>query len=409
MGVYYPRAIEECWLAASEQFPVLLLTGPRQVGKTTTLQKLCEPGRRYVSLDDPALRALANEDPALLLQRTGSPALIDEIQYAPQLLPYIKMAVDTDRRPGAFWLTGSQQFLMMKGVSETLAGRVAILNMLGFSNRERHKLSLEVPPFLPTGDQLTEREASASRTDVRHVYRDIWTGGFPALVAGPAKDRDLFYSSYLQTYLQRDVKDLAQVGSEAAFLRFLKASAARTGQLLNLSDLARDTDVSVNTAKSWLSILQASFQVYLLPPYHANVTKRLTKRPKLYFLDTGLCAYLTEWTSPQTLEAGAMSGAIFETHVLGEILKSWWHRGRTPPLYYYRDRDGREVDFVFARDQKLHPVEVKKSATPRRRWAADLSVVDRLSAEPGEGGVICLSPQIVPLTERRSAIPAGLL
>jgi len=407
--VYHSRAIEECWLEASGQFPVLLLTGPRQVGKTTTLQKLCEPGRSYVSLDDPSLRALAREDPALLLQRTPAPVLIDEIQYAPQLLPYIKLAVDADRVPGGFWLTGSQQFQMMRGVSETLAGRVAILNLLGFSGRERRKLPLDVPPFLPTRDQLAARQSTAKPAGLRRVYREIWTGSFPALIAGPTRDRDLFYSSYLQTYLQRDVKDLSQVGSEAAFLRFLKACAARTGQLLNQSDLARDADVSVNTAKSWLSILQASFQVFLLPPYHTNVTKRLTKRPKLYFLDTGLCAYLTEWTSPQTLEAGAMSGAALETHVLAEILKSWWHRGKTPRLYYYRDRDGKEIDFLFARDQLLHPLEVRKSATPRRQWARQLAVADHLSQRPAEGAVVCLTGRTVPLDEIRSAISIALV
>lgn len=234
-------------------------------------------------------------------------------------------------------------------------------------------------------------------------------GGFPALIAGPAKNRDLFYSSYLQTYLQRDVKDLAQVGNEAAFLRFLKACAARTGQLLNFSDLARDADVSVNTAKNWLSILQASLQVYLLQPYHSNLTKRLVKRPKLYFLDTGLCAYLTEWTSPETLEVGAMSGAILETFVFTEILKSWWHRGQVPQLYYYRDKDGREIDFLFLQDQFFYPVEVKKSVSPKREWAQGFKALDRLGQQRGEGGIVCLCRQEIPLGNNVSTIPVGLL
>lgn len=407
--IYYPRTMGRCWCEASEQFPVLLLTGPRQVGKTTLLQHLCPPDRRYVSLDDPAVRTLAAEDPALFLQRFEPPLLVDEIQYAPQLLPHVKMAADTARKPGLFWLTGSQQFHMMKGISETLAGRVGILHLLGFSGRERDQADLDVPPFLPTPDRIRRREADARRLTLRQIYREIWTGGYPALVAGPARNRDLFFSSYVQTYLQRDVRDLTQVGNEASFLRFVKACAARTAQLLNLSELARDADVSVNTAKSWLSILQASFQVALLQPLHSNVTKRLVKRPKLYFLDTGLCAYLTEWTTPETLESGAMAGAILETYVLGELLKSWWHSGLEPRIYYYRDRDGGEIDFVFMQNQKAYPIEVKKSASPGPDSFRAFEALHRSGANVGQGAVLCLCREVLPLTREVQAVPIGVL
>ena len=407
--MFRARTLQDCWLEASEQFPVLLLTGPRQVGKTTLLQHVREPGRRYVSLDDPTLRVLAREDPALFLQQYRPPLLIDEIQYAPGLLPYIKMAVDAERRPGAFWLTGSQQFQMMRGISETLAGRVGIVNLLGFSRREAEGRALELPPFLPTNERLAQREQTAAATQAAAVYEEIWRGSYPALRAGPVTDRDLFYSSYVQTYLQRDVRDLTQVGDEGAFLKFIQACAARTAQMLNLSELARDVDVRVGTAKRWLSILQASFQVFLLPPYHTNVTKRLVKTPKLYFLDTGLCAYLTQWSSPQTLEAGAMSGAIFETYALGELLKSWWHRMQTPQLYFYRDKDGREIDFLLLSDATLYPIEVKRSATPQREWTRPFASLGRFSAQVGEGGVVCLHPQVIRLAEKASAIPVGLV
>lgn len=406
---YYPRAMGPAWTAASKQFPVLLLTGPRQVGKTTLLEHLAAEGRRYVTLDAPLVRELARRDPALFLQRYQPPVIIDEIQYAPELLSYIKMAVDTSRVPGSFWLTGSQQFRMMQGVSETLAGRIGILNLLGFSSRERARGVLDVPPFLPTDERLRQREASSRTLMLRELYQEIWLGSFPALVAGPIHDRDLFYSSYVQTYLERDVRDLAQVGDEASFLRFVKACAARTAQLLNYSELARDAGVSSNTARHWLSILQASFQVVLVPPFHSNVSKRLVKRPKLYFLDTGLCAYLTEWTSPETLEAGAMSGAILETYVLSELLKSWWHLGLHPHLYYFRDKDGLEVDFVFAQDQRIYPVEVKKTASPRADDLRGFRALAKAGVPVGPGAILCLCQELLPLTSDVQAVPIGLL
>lgn len=406
---YLTRELKAAWLRASRQFPVVLLTGARQVGKTTFLRHQFEGERGYVTLDDPVIRTLAQDDPALFLDRYAPPVLIDEIQYAPQLLPLIKLRVDEDRRPGAYWLTGSQQFQMMQGVSESLAGRVAIVNLLGFSNRERHRLALDVEPFLPVVDRLAPRQASPGPVALADVYQDIWLGGYPALVAGPVTDRDLFYASYLQTYLQRDIRDLARVGDEASFLRFLKACAARTAQLLNLSDLARAADVSVNTAKNWLSILEASWQVMLLQPYHSNVTKRLVKAPKLYFLDTGLCAYLTEWSSPQTLEAGAMAGAIFETHVFAELLKSWWHRGRQPQLHYYRDKDGKEIDVLFIEDGTFYPIEAKKSASPRKDWVSAFSRLDQFGLKVGPGAVVCLAREPVPVTARCEAIPVGFI
>ncbi len=407
--LYQPRDLEDRLVEASQQFPVLLLTGPRQVGKTTLLQHRCGSERRYVTLDDPIRRELANHDPALFLQRFPPPVLIDEIQYAPQLLPYIKMMVDSQGTTGGFWLTGSQHFLAMRDVTETLAGRVAIVSLLGFSAREADGRELGLDPFIPIPDRLAAREGSPGEQGIGPVFERIWLGAFPALVAGPAHDRELFFASYLQTYLQRDVHDLSQIGNRKAFVGFLRAAAARTGQLLNLSDLARDVDVSLPTAKSWLSILEASFQVVLLRPYHTNLTKRAVKTPKLYFLDTGLASYLTEWSTPDTLGAGALAGPILETFVVAEILKSFWHRMRRPAAYFYRDRDGREVDMVIEHDGRLFGIEVKLAASPKMSWRRSFSPLDRLGLPVGGNAVVCLHPELLPLDEKTWIIPVEIL
>lgn len=407
--MYLPRTLENYARTAGAQFPVMLVTGARQVGKTTFLRHLSEPERTYVSLDDPLVLDLAKRDPALFLQRFRPPMLVDEIQYAPELLPYIKMEADSAGQPNLFWLTGSQQFHLMKGVSESLAGRVAIVQLMGFSRREMMEQSSESRPFVPMPTEITERVRSGGVLGLRELYGLIWRGSFPAIALNPQMDRDLFYASYIQTYLQRDVRDLARVGDEMAFLRFIRIAAARTGQLLNLSEFARDADIAVNTAKTWLSILQTSGIVYLLEPYHTNLSKRLVKTPKLYFLDTGLCAYLTEWSSPETLEAGAMSGAILETWVMSELLKSYWHNGKQAPFYYYRDRDKREIDLLIVQNGAVHPLEIKKTASPSVADIRGFSALEKLGMPVGSGGVICLAQQSLPLTESTSSIPVGAL
>lgn len=409
MHHYIHRTIEADWRKTSRQFPALLLTGPRQVGKTTLLEHLCEKRRKIVSLDDLNLRSLARRDPLLFLQRYSPPVLIDEIQYAPELFPAIKSIIDRARVPGAFWLTGSQQFQMMKGITESLAGRVAIVHLLGFSAREKKQRDIHVPPFLPVRKAFQLRANSLPADNLDRVYRTIWKGSFPAMVTGEIKQHDLFYRSYLQTYLQRDVRDLSQVGDLETFSRFVRACAARTAQMLNYADLARDCGISINTARNWMSILTASFMVYLLPPYHSNITKRLYKTPKLYFLDTGLCAYLTEWTSPKTLEAGAMSGAILETHVIAEILKSWWNRIKFPNLYYYRDKDGREIDLLISKDNRLYPVEVKRSAKINASDISSFAALHRFNRRTSDGAVICLCSESLPIDSHNSAIPVSFI
>jgi predicted AAA+ superfamily ATPase len=403
---YLPRTAEGFLAEASRRFPVLLVTGARQVGKTTVLRHLLAEGRAYVTLDDPLALGLAKSDPALFLQRFPPPVLIDEIQYAPELLPHIKMRVDQDHIPGAFWLTGSQQFPLMKGVSESLAGRVAVVRLLGLSRAELDGEGAAARPFLPTAAAGVPTD-SATPLSLRDLYLKIWRGSFPVVALDPNVDRDLFYGSYVQTYLQRDVRDLARVGDEMAFLRFLRACAARTACLLNLTDLARDADIAVNTAKHWLSILQASGVVHLLEPYHSNLTLRLVKAPKLYFLDTGLCAYLTQWSSPETLESGAMSGAILETWVLAELMKGYLHNGRNPPFFFYRDKDGKEIDLLIVQDGQAYPVEVKKTASPGPSDVRHFQALERLGLPVGPGALICLVAQSLPLTPKTVTVPAS--
>jgi hypothetical protein len=341
------RTLEKSLLQASQAFPVILLTGPRQVGKTTLLEQ-CSDGRGYVTLDNLDDRALAKNDPALFLQRYAPPLMIDEVQYAPELFSYIKIAVDKSKQKGLFWLTGSQKFHLMNNITETLAGRVAIIDLLGFSQAEMEGRAEKTGPFLPTLAWIEASRAQCSRKQLMDVYTTIWRGSFPAMglpllntdlqrqntndaavpiaastIITSNMDRDLFYNAYVQTYIQRDVRDLSQVGDALSFRTFLKVAAARTGQLLNYADIARDVGIDQKTAKSWVSILEASGLIYLLYPYYSNITKRMIKTPKLYFLDTGLCAYLTNWSSVETLEAGAMSGAILETYLFSEILKSY--------------------------------------------------------------------------------------
>ena len=407
--MYVHRTIEDFILKSARHFPALLMTGARQVGKTTCLRRLAEEDRSYVSLDDPLVLNLARQDPALFMQRFPAPALIDEIQYAPELLPYIKMEIDRDRKPEMFWLTGSQQFHLMQGISESLAGRVGVLNLLGLSRREILGPASHAGPFVPDNSEVNKRLETAETLELKQLYHMIWRGFFPDIALQDQLDWNLFYSSYVQTYIQRDVRSLARVGDETAFLRFLRACAARTGQLLKLAELSRDADIAANTAKKWLSVLQASGIIYLLEPYYQNITRRMLKTPKLYFLDSGLCAYLTEWLSPDTLEAGAMSGPILETWIISELLKSYWHNGLRAPFYFYRDKDQKEIDLLIVRNGKIHPLEFKKTASPDKNDVRQFRILEELKMPVGSGGVICLTKQSLPLTASAQAIPVGAL
>ena len=407
----YKRTLIKAVKEISDSFPILLLTGPRQVGKTTLLEVCAEEGRGYVTLDDLDAREMAQNDPGLFVQTYRPPLIIDEVQYAPQLFSYIKIIVDREKKNGMFWLIGSQKFHLMKGVSESLAGRVAIVDLLGLSQAEIDGRSQNHMPFIATSQWIENACQTVKKPkQLQEVYRQIWLGSFPWVnVHSKESTRQRFYSSYIQTYLQRDVRDILSVSNETAFYRFLSAVAARTGQLLNYTDLARDVAIDNKTAKSWLSVLATSGLVYFLRPYYCNITKRLVKAPKIYFLDTGLCSYLTKWPDPASLEVGAMTGAILETYLFTEILKSYWYNGMEAPFYYYRDVDQREIDLVIETGDSLYPVEFKKTATPSQTASKNFSVLEKLGKKVGHGAVICFVERDVPLSREATAIPVGYL
>ncbi|MES9857746.1 MAG: ATP-binding protein [Sedimenticola sp.] len=406
----YAKTIRSTLINASLSFPVVLVTGPRQVGKTTLLETSSDSDRNYVTLDDFEARTLAQNDPALFFQRYQPPLTIDEIQYAPELFSTIKIMVDRAQTNGLFWLTGSQRFHLMQNITESLAGRVAIIELNGFAKAEIEQRAEDLPPFLPTKEWIEHARSRKSEPILlKKLYQNIWQGSYPRVITHPDISSDLFYNSYLQTYIQRDVREIVKVTNEMVFRDFIGVVAARTAQLLNYADLARDVGIDQKTVKAWLSVLESSGLIYLLTPYHNNMTKRVIKTPKLYFLDTGLCRYLTKWSTPEALEAGAFSGAILESYLISETLKSYWYNGLTPNFYFYRDKDQKEIDLLIEKDDILYPVEIKKTATPSLNTAKHFSVLKKLGKDIGHGAVICLKESDIPLSAEISVIPISYL
>ncbi|MDL2238525.1 ATP-binding protein [Christensenellaceae bacterium OttesenSCG-928-K19] len=390
-------------------FGAVLVTGARQVGKTTLIKNE-KKDIPYITLDDPIMLQSAVDEPGTFFQVSPPPVFVDEIQYAPNLFPYIKMMLDKDKQKGQFYLSGSQQFKMMKSVTESLAGRLGILNLLGLSLREINRDRFN-KRFLPTDDYFAERRISTAPIAFKELWRIIQRGSMPELYTDESFDAQTFYGAYTRTYIERDVRDLTQVGDEGKFLTFMTVVASHTGQLLNLASISRDVGISQATADRWLSILIASNLVYLLQPYSNNVIKRAIKTPKLYFLDTGLAAYLTRWNTPEVLESGAMAGAFFETFVISEIIKSYYNEGILDlPLYFYRDKDGKEIDLLIVENGVIYPLEIKKTANPNKSMVKQFAVLDKVSGmERGAGGVICLYESQLSLSGDDRIIPVGYL
>ena len=409
--MYITRHMEKPVMELNEQYPVLLLTGPRQVGKTTMLEHLIEvegKGRKKVSLDDLTLRELAKTDPKMFFQLYQPPLLIDEVQYAPELFPYIKIMVDERHQPGDFWLTGSQLFKMMEGVQESLAGRVALLHLSPLSQSEIMKRPPE-PPFSLELPLLSERQNGRQMLNTPEVFQRIHQGGMPALVTGTYSNASIFYSSYIDTYMERDVRRLSNDIDSLKFLRFLRSVAARTSQQVNYKGIADDAEIDQTTAKNWLHVLEALGIIFLLEPYSNNVLKRTVSTPKLYFYDSGIVCYLTRWSSPETAMEGAMSGALLENYTVAEIIKTYQNAGQEPFLYYYRDKDAREIDLILERDGKLFPIEIKKMASPPKKLTKVFDLIDKSPLQRGTGAILCMADQLGAFDQNNLIVPIPLI
>ena len=405
---YIKRDIEEKIIALSKEYACILITGPRQVGKTTVLKQLMDAKREYVTLDDLEERRLAKNDPAMFLQIHSLPIFVDEVQYAPELFSYIKIAIDNGANPGAFWLTGSQAFRLMELAQESLAGRIAILHMPSLSQHEIYG-SGSSQPFTVDLEALKERKKANMPADLNSMYERIWKGSMPGLVSGKYSDRDVFYNSYLQTYIERDVSELISKVDKLQFQDFIRAAACRAGQMLNIHDIATDISVSDDTAKRWLAVLEKSDVIFYLRPYSNNLLKRTIKTPKMYFFDTGLVAYLTRYTSSEILANGAINGAILENYVVTEILKSYYNNAKDCLLWYYRDKSSNEIDMVIESNGELHPLEIKRSVNPGSELISAFRLLDKGSVTRGKGAILCMRSELSAINSENFIVPIWMI
>ena len=417
MRKYINRTIEETVMDLSRSFPVVMITGARQVGKSTLLYHIAGGlGKdiKRVSLDNILDRTLAVEDPKLFLETYPSPIIIDEFQYAPDLLSYIKVEVDNRRfgelnggeaSAGMYFLTGSQRFAAMEQISESLAGRVAIIDMYGFSNKELN--AAKQSPFVPEIEILGKEKNTEKNMSVKEVFERIFKGSFPELFTNENLARDAFFENYIRTYIEKDIRKLINIKDEIKFMRFMVSVAARTGQELNLNEISNDLDISNTTASNWLSILVNTVLVVLLQPFSKNMIRRVVKSPKLYFMDTGLASYLAKYPSPDTLESSYFAGAIFETYVVSEIIKSFANKGLDPGrfVYYYRDNNKNEIDIVIEYNNKLYPIEIKKSKNPGKNATKGFHVLKDTKMEIAKGVVLCMTDEIFPLDRENFCVP----
>ena len=406
--MYIKRHIEEAVLKRAKMKGAVVVTGARQVGKTTLIENL-KPGIPKVTLDDLPTRQRAVNSPSTFFNITPPPIFVDEVQYAPQIFHYIKILLDNSHNKGDFFLTESQSFELMKNVSESLAGRAGILDLLGLSLREINGSAWN-KPFMPTFEYLKERNVNKTVLRIPEIWKIIHRGCLPELALNADFDWADFYADYIKTYIERDVRRLAQVADEDSFYKFMTVCAAMSGQLLNLSSLANDIGISVPTAKRWLSVLKTSGIVFLLKPYSNNAIKRTVKTPKLHFLDIGLASYLTRWMTAENLSIGANNGSFFESFVVSEILKSYTNAGKEVDLYFLRDGNRKEIDLLIHENNTLYPVEIKTKAEPDEKDIRNFNILDNLrGVNVGNGGIICLADSLLQLNEKNFIIPLSMI
>jgi len=406
--VYIKRHIEETVLRRAKMKGAVVVTGARQVGKTTLIENL-KPEIPKVTFDDLPTRQRAINSPSIFFNITPPPIFVDEVQYAPQIFHYIKILLDSSHNKGDFFLTGSQSFELMKNVTESLAGRAGILDLLGLSLREINGLSWD-KPFIPTFEYLKERSADKTVLRIPEIWKIIHRGCLPELALNADFDWADFYSDYIKTYIERDVRGLTQVADEDSFYKFMTVCAAMSGQLLNLSSLANDVGISVPTAKRWLSVLKTSGIVFLLKPYSNNAIKRAVKTPKLHFLDIGLASYLTRWMSAENLSIGANNGSFFESFVVSEILKSYTNAGKEADLYFLRDGNRKEIDLLIHENNTLYPIEIKTKAEPDEKDIRSFDMLNNVrGVNVGSGGIICLANDLLQLNEKNFIIPLSVV
>ncbi|MGN8730292.1 ATP-binding protein [Hornefia butyriciproducens] len=407
--VYIKRSLERKFLKMSEAFKVVMVTGARQVGKSTMLKHLAEnTGRVYVSMDDADLRELANRDPKLFIQMYQPPVLIDEVQKAPALFEEIKIICDNSDERGQFWLTGSQSRKLVKQAGDSLAGRICVLKMYSLSAKEIACRAEDIPGEYSI-TSLISRSSALPKNNILDVYTRIWEGGMPDMLNMDAEQRREYWNSYIDAYLMRDAVDDNGIIDTEGFRKFLRACAAFSGQLLNYAELGGAAGVSGTTAKEWLKVLQSMGIVCLLEPFFSNELKRMVKTPKLYFCDTGLCAYLSSWTSRDTLMNGAASGHFLENYVVAEMIRNASYGEREMNLNFYRDKNQKEIDLIVETDGVLHPFEIKRLASPERKTIKAFGVLEKSDREVGAGGIMCMAEKPFPIDENNSLIPVNVI
>ena len=403
---YIKRDLEKKLIELSKEYACILVTGPRQIGKSTILEHINnKDNREIITLDDLSMRKLAIEDPKMFLSLHSSPILIDEVQYAPELFSYIKIEIDKGAKPGSFFLTGSQSFKLMKLAKETLAGRVAIINMSSLSQSEIYKKNNT--SFKIDVDALKKRQGKFA--DINEIYTRIFNGSLPALISGKYKNKNVYYSSYITTFIERDISEEIEGIDKFLFSDFIRACACRISQVLNIHALANDVGISDDTAKRWLRVLEKSQIVYLLHPYSNNLLKRTIKAPKLYFFDTGIVVHLTRQSSPEVLLNDSMNGAILENYVINEIIKTYQNECNDPLAYYYRDTNGNEIDLCIIYDNQIHPIEIKKTSNPDSKMIKSFHLLDNLNIKRGAGALICFTDKLSAFNEQNFIVPVYLI